>query len=79
MDADNSGTIDRLEWMAYLCSTSTGTGSNGQKDYFDFELRAAFEDADVDKDGEIRIAEFIHFLKARCAKKLSFIEETERW
>ena len=22
MDADNSGTIDRLEWLAYLCSTS---------------------------------------------------------
>ena len=79
MDADGSGTIDRLEWMAYLCSTSTGTGSNGQKDYFDFELRADFEDADKDKDGEIHLAEFISFLKARCHKKLSFIDEPDRW
>ena len=48
MDVDKSGTIDRLEWLAYLCSTGTGN-----KDYYDFELRDMFEKADADKDGQI--------------------------
>ena len=51
MDEDNSGTIDRLEWMAYLCSSSSDSSGLGSKDYYDFELRAAFEAADEDKDG----------------------------
>ena len=36
MDTDNSGSIDRLEWMAYLCS---GTPSSGDGGFIDFELR----------------------------------------
>ena len=42
-------------------------------------MRADFEEADSDKDGEIRLAEFISFLKVRCHKKLSFIDEPDRW
>ena len=79
MDADRSGTIDRLEWMAYLCSTSTETGGNGQRDYFDFELREQFENADKDKDGVIHIPEIIGFLKSKCEKHLYKIDEADRW
>ena len=43
MDTDDSGTIDRLEWMAYLCSTSLSLTGSGNKDYYDFELRSDFE------------------------------------
>ena len=42
-------------------------------------MRAGFEAADKDKDGEIHLPELIDFLKTRCAKKLSFIEECDRW
>ena len=36
MDTDKSGTIDRLEWMAYLCS---GSPTGGIEGFIDFELR----------------------------------------
>ena len=50
MDADNSGTIDRLEWLAYLCSTGIdGAQAIGGKYYYDFELREWFETADRNK------------------------------
>ena len=36
MDEDCSGTVDRLEWLAYLCSKGKGDGKD--KDYYDFKL-----------------------------------------
>ena len=59
MDADGSGTIDRLEWLAYLCSSSF----EYEKDYYDFNLRGMFEAADKKKKGEITQLEVIEFLK----------------
>ena len=54
MDADNSGTIDRLEWLAYLCSTGIdGVEAKGGKDYYDFELREMFEKVDKNKEGNL--------------------------
>ena len=74
MDSDKSGTIDRLEWLAYLCSSGTGN-----KDYYDFELRAMFEKADADKDGQISQSECIAFLKMDMAKIIKSVDEQERW
>ena len=55
MDVDNSGTVNRLEWLAYLCSTGVeGAQAKGGKDYYDFELREMFEAADINKDGCIQ-------------------------
>ena len=59
MDEDKSGTIDRLEWLAYLCSSGGGKG----KDYYDFELREMFEKSDRNKSGCINQKELIDFLK----------------
>ena len=59
MDADGSGTIDRLEWLAYLCSSSL----EQQRDYYDFNLRSIFEQADKKKKGELTQKEVIEFLK----------------
>ena len=51
MDEDKSGTIDRLEWLAYLCSSGVD-GENGKgKAYYDFELREMFESSDKTKSG----------------------------
>jgi hypothetical protein len=37
IDKDNGGSVDRLEWIAYLAS-----GEGEDASYFDFELRNAF-------------------------------------
>ena len=79
MDEDNSGTIDRLEWMAYLCSSSSNSDGFGSKDYYDFELREAFEAADEDKDGQMTQAEFIALLRQKCEQQIKNIDESERW
>ena len=59
MDEDKSGTIDRLEWLAYLCSAGGGKG----KDYYDFELRELFEMSDKTKSGSLTMTELVQFLK----------------
>ena len=51
MDEDKSGTVDRLEWLAYLSSAGEGK----DKDYYDFKLRAMFEKADTGKHGYINL------------------------
>ena len=79
MDADESGTIDRLEWMAYLCSTTTDLSGKGGKDYYDFELREQFEKCDVDKDGTIDTRELITFIKKQCSDELNQVSENEKW
>ena len=71
MDADNSGTIDRLEWMAYLCSTSVGDS----KEYIDFGLRESFENADTDKDGLLGTAEIAGILKGMVEQNMKYIPE----
>lgn len=64
MDEDKNGTIDRIEWMSYLCAPpQSGSNSLGSKDEFDFELRELYEKADADKDGTITISEFTQFIK----------------
>ena len=50
MDADGNGTVDRLEWLKYLCSG--GSGGNG-KDYYDFRLREMFDRCDKKKLGSL--------------------------
>ena len=79
MDADQSGTIDRLEWMAYLCSSSLSSSGSGNKDYYDFELRAAFEASDADKDGIITLTELQNFLKFQVSNTLKKVPERERY
>ena len=69
MDADGSGTIDRLEWLAYLCSSSF----EYEKDYYDFNLRAMFEAADKKKKGEITQLEVIEFLKLDKASAIEMM------
>ena len=51
MDEDKSGTIDRLEWLAYLCSNGVDGNSGKGKAYYDFELREMFESSDKTKSG----------------------------
>ena len=51
MDEDKSGTIDRLEWLAYLCSSGPDGAEDKGIDYYDFELRELFEKADKNKSG----------------------------
>ena len=47
MDTDGNGSIDRIEWLAYLVSPKDPNAEAlGNKDYFDFELRENFSKAD---------------------------------
>ena len=53
MDENNSGTIDRLEWLAYLCSSGVDGETGKGKAYYDFELREMFERSDKTKSGQL--------------------------
>ena len=64
MDEDKSGTIDRLEWLAYLCSAGEGK----DKDYYDFKLRSMFEKADSGKNGYITVKQLNEFVKMDLEK-----------
>lgn len=59
IDKDGGGSVDRLEWIAYLVSPDPVTGSS----YFDFELRNSFMHFDDNADGFINLQEFAAFLK----------------
>ena len=63
MDEDKSGTIDRLEWLAYLCSNGVDGNSGKGKAYYDFELREMFESSDRTKSGQLSQKDLIEFLK----------------
>ena len=63
MDSDNSGNIDRMEWVAYLASPPASIYQLGNMNYFDFELRDMFEDGDKDKDGILSSEEFCNIIK----------------
>ena len=70
MDEDKSGTIDRLEWLAYLCSAGPDGGQGRAMDYYDFELREMFELADKNRSGHLNQQELIEFLKYYMKRKL---------
>ena len=53
IDEDGSGTVDRLEWISYLVSPP---GEGG--DFFDFDVKGAFDAFDINKDGKIDEDEF---------------------
>lgn len=75
MDEDCSGTVDRLEWLAYLCSKGKGDGKD--KDYYDFKLRAMFEKADSGKHGHLTLKQLNDFVKLDMNKLLSEIPHEE--
>ena len=50
IDADGSGTIDRLEYIQFLSSPIEISG-DGERAHFDFELKKKFDSHDLDKDG----------------------------
>jgi len=79
MDEDKSGTIDRLEWLAYLCSSGPDGSGKGNKDYYDFELRELFEKADKNKTGHLNIVELITFLKMNLKSIMREVEDSDMW
>ena len=58
IDADNSGTMDRMEFIKYLVS-----GSTDEDSFFDYELRKKFDSFDSDKNGTISMQELIAYLR----------------
>ena len=53
MDSDQSGTVDRMEWVSYLAAPTLSIYQMGNKDYYDFELREMFEKYNKNKNGLI--------------------------
>ena len=78
MDEDKSGTIDRLEWLAYLCSSGVDGSTGKGKDYYDFELRETFEAADRTKTGTLTPIEMEYFLKLDMKELLDTIPQEKR-
>jgi hypothetical protein len=64
IDEDQSGTIDRMEWVEYLSSPGGGE--------FNYELKELYDMYDNDKDGVISIEEFQKIIVA------TFKQEIER-
>ena len=58
IDEDQSGTIQRLEWMQYLVAPDPSSGMNT----YDLHLRTLFDRFDVDKNGQIDSTEMRDFL-----------------
>ena len=79
MDIDKSGTIDRLEWLAYLCSAGPDGNNEKVKDYYDYELREMFEKADKMKKGVLNQAELVGFLKLFMKERISTVNENIKW
>ena len=75
MDEDCSGTVDRLEWLAYLSSKGKGDGKD--KDYYDFKLRAMFEKADSGKHANLTLKQLNDFVKMDLKNLLSEIPHEE--
>ena len=56
IDTDGNGTVDRIEWLTYVCAPpEPGSGSMGNKNYFDLGLFEYFKQADTNNEGFIRI------------------------
>ena len=56
IDEDQSGTIDRMEWVEYLSSPGGGD--------FNYELKELYDMYDGNKDGVISQEEFINIIVA---------------
>ena len=50
MDRDFSGTVDRVEWVAYLAAPKYSSAQLGNAYYYDFETRDLFNMIDSDKN-----------------------------
>ena len=53
MDRDHSRSIDRIEWVSYLCAPAASVYQLGNMDYYDFDMRELYDKIDVDGDGTI--------------------------
>ena len=51
MDANNSSSIDRIEWVSYLTAPKEFENQLGNANYYDFEMREIFEKLDKDNTG----------------------------
>ena len=58
IDADGSGTIDRLEYIEYLVSADT----EGGRSHFDASLKILYDNHDEDKDGLLNFEELFNLV-----------------
>ena len=56
MDRDFSGSIDRIEWVAYLAAPKFSSAQLGNAFYYDFETRDLFNTIDADRNYVVEIA-----------------------
>ena len=48
LDTDGSGTVDRIEWLTYVCAPpEPGQHQMGNKNFFDLDLFEYFKQADT--------------------------------
>ena len=50
MDEDQSGTIDRIEWVTYLTAPFRNPNQHGNNTYYDLETRELFARIDANND-----------------------------
>lgn len=78
MDTDHSMTVDRIEWVSYLCAPSVSYYQLGNRDYYDFRMRELFDEIDGDKDGTLSIEEFWNYLKKDIGHEYSVLDAKRR-
>ncbi len=64
MDEDQSGTIDRIEWVSYLSAPIIHDNAIGNIDYYDFKLLDLFERIDRDNSGSMDFEELCDYIKS---------------
>ena len=75
MDRDHSNTIDRIEWISYLCAPIVNIYQLGNMDYYDFEMRELFDEIDKDKDGLVVLDELVAYLKKDFGGDYKILDE----
>lgn len=78
MDRDHNRTIDRIEWVSYLCAPSVSYYQMGNTDYYDFQMRELFDEIDGNKDGTLSIEEICDYLKKDLGNDYSVLDAKRR-
>ena len=78
MDVDRSGSIDRIEWVAFLAAPKENPDQLGNTTYYDLEMRSIFDSIDINHDMSIDKEELMAFLRKEYSKVYDQLDATRK-